>query len=388
MNTHDHIVAASAAPRDGPAFDAPPAAGHGNDSAPFSEFQATIDRLAGLVALVDIDGAILAENDHWRRSVEQRLTWAFRAGANYRDALQELIDSGDKRIPPILQAFLDVSAGTRESFQCVYIGSGILSGHDYNVHLSRLELGGRWYVLVNAEDLTEVNALKRQRRRVGSQVLRAQEDERRRIARELHDSTSQLLVALQLNLMSLEGVGDGPKSEELIADCKKVLQDVHCEIRSFSYIAHPPSLLDNGLGKALEAMCKGFASRTGLDIDLQVSDLGQASASVEAALYRLAQEALANIHRHAAAERASVRLVGTQRCLHLMIADDGVGFDQAEISKRHSIGVGMLGMAERVRNLGGRFSIHRAPANGTIVRASLPRSKPGPGITASHWPQG
>jgi two-component system NarL family sensor kinase len=233
-------------------------------------------------------------------------------------------------------------------------------------------VSGKRCVLVCALDFSEVHILKRERRRLGNQVLHAQERERRRIARELHDSTSQLLVGLSLDLLNLTHAGGTPKADALIEDCKKTIFEMQREIRSFSFIAHPPTLSANGLGQALEVLTNGFAARTGLPIDLQLSDVGRASEAVEASLYRLAQEALANIHRHASAGSASVRLVGTKRCLHLRICDDGIGFDAADLPLQKHLGVGVTGMAERVSELGGRFSIHRI-GHGTAVSVAIPR---------------
>ena len=352
-----------------------PALAKPNNSAVLADIQAMIDALAELVALVSSDGSILAVNEQWQHAVDRQQALGFNVGCDYAVALRDLIGAGDVRLQPILHDFLEVCAGKRQDFHCVYIGAGILSGHDYNMHFSRVEVSGNNCVLISAADLTEVNALKRKHRRVGSQVLSAQEGERRRIARELHDSTAQLLVVLQLNLTSLGRVIDQHTSQALIDECKNVLDEVHREIRNLSFMAHPPSLASNGLGKALEILVAGFASRTGLDIDLQMSDLHGASAAVETAVYRLAQEALANVHRHSSANHATVRLVGTMRCLHLIISDDGIGFDPAEANTARSIGVGVFGMAERVRELGGRFSMHRSPPKGTILRASLPRSE-------------
>jgi two-component system, NarL family, sensor kinase len=340
----------------------------------FRELQAMIDTLVEHVAVVGCDGTILAINRKWRREVERLELANFDVGHDYPSALESRIAEGDTRVAQILKAFDEVSKGTRESFRCIYIGSGALSGSDYNMTISGFEVAGKRHVLVSAQDLTEINRLKRQQRRLGSQILRAQEDERRRLARELHDSTSQLLVVLKLNLMGLEpGLGDA-QSDAVIAECKQVVDEVQQQIRSLSFLAHPPALSSNNLEGALEGLTSSFASRTGLDIDLQTSDVGESSASVEAAVYRLAQEALANIHRHAAASRATIRLVGTQRYLHLMIVDDGIGFDASDQRARRSLGVGVVGMGERVRELGGRFSIRRTDT-GTALMVSLPRRK-------------
>ena len=337
------------------------------------DLQALIDGLDEQVALIGRDGTILLVNRKWRRTVEQRGYWDFHTGRNYENSLARLAEAGDTRIDPILAAFREISSGARRSFHCVYFGSGPFSGHDYNIRFSLLSVGGEPYVLVSAQEVTELHKLQRQRRGVDTRVLRAQEHERRRLGRELHDSTSQTLVALQLTLMNL-GQSAGTEAQELISECSKAVKDIQREIRSFSFIAHPPSLAGGNLANAFEDLIRGFAARTGLEIELQLSDIGQASSAVEAALYRIAQEALSNIHRHAAASRAKVRLAGTKRCLHLVVSDDGVGFDSSGAKRQQAMGVGVLGMEERVNELGGRFSIHGLQ-EGTVLRASIPRQK-------------
>ena len=332
------------------------------------DLQSMLDGLSELVALVDCDGTIRTINQRWRREIERRRVWGFDLGGNYSSALTNLIEAGDHRLKPVRAAFRDISQGVRRTFRCVYLGSGVLAGHDYRISISEFIYARSKYVLVSAEDLTEFNTLKRQRRRMDTQVLRAQEEERRRLARELHDSVSQMLVALDLNLLHLRG-RVGAEAKALISECKQEVKEIQREA-----IAHPPSLSNHDLGLSVERLTTGFAARTALEIDFQLSDVGEASSSVEAALYRLVQEALSNIHRHAFATKATVRLVGTDRYLHLLIWDDGVGFDPAEESDHKPMGVGVVGMNERVRELGGRFSIRRA-TKGTILRVTVPRRK-------------
>ena len=338
------------------------------------ELQAMIDGLVEQVALVDCDGTILAVNDRWRVEIGRQARSGIHISRDYVGFLEGLVEKGDDGARSILNAFHDVAQGRRNRFRCTYIGEGTFTGSDFNFVISGLEVAGGRYVLVSVHDVTELVTLKRQRRRLGSQVLRAQEMERRRIARELHDSTSQMLVALQLNLINLQRSRPQPETDALIADCKQTVMDMQREIRSLSFLYHPPSLSTNSLARALEDLTSGFATRTGLEIELQVNEVGLASASVEAAIYRLAQEALANIHRHASAKHAVVRLVGREHFIHLMIGDDGIGFDPATASHRHPMGVGIMGMSERVRELGGRLSIHRAQ-KGTALTVSLPREK-------------
>lgn len=340
------------------------------------EIQEVIDGLVEQVALVACDGRILAVNDCWRRQVERQARSGLHISRDYVAFLEGLIEDGDEGVRPILRAFRDISAGSRRIFRHLYKGSGAFDGYDFNLIVAALTIHGTRHVLVSVHDVTELVGLKRERRRARSQVLRAQEDERRRVARELHDSTSQMLVSLRFDLSRLSRGKVGPECITIIDECKQTLQEIQREIRTFSFVAHPPPLAASSLAIALQNLASGFANRTALEIEVDVADCGKASASVEATIYRLAQEALANIHRHARATRAVVRLVGRARCLHLVIGDDGVGIDAASSPGGRSIGVGVgvMGMRERVHELGGRISIRRA-FQGTVLTVSLPRQK-------------
>lgn len=252
-------------------------------------------------------------------------------------------------------------------------GHWTFDGYYFNVVIAGLTVHDSRYILVSVHDVTELVALKRQRRRIGSQLLRAQEDERRRIARELHDSTSQMLVALQFDLARLGGQA-GFKAKAIVAECKRAVQDIQREIRAFSFLAHPPALETSNLGVALQDLGRGFAARTDLKIDVEVAYDGEVSDSIQTAIYRLCQEALSNVYRHARAKHASIRLVGRKNYLHLLIVDDGIGFDLDDNAKLHALGVGVTGMSERVRELGGRLSIRRA-RRGTAMTVSFQREE-------------
>jgi two-component system NarL family sensor kinase len=337
------------------------------------EIQEVIDGLVEQVALIGCDGKIVAINESWRRQVERQARTGLHISRDYVRFLEGLIEGGDDGVRPILQAFRDINAGSRRTFRCVYKGTGTFAGIYFNLVISALTVHDTRYVLVSVHDVTELVGLKRQRRRMGTQLLRAQEVERRRIARELHDSTSQMLVALQFDLARLSGE-TGSSSKTLISACKKAVREIQQEIRAFSFLAHPPSLGADDLRVALENLARGFAARSDLEIDVTVSDEGEAADSIRAAIYRLAQEALSNIHRHAHAKRAIIRLVGRKHYLHLLIQDDGVGFDPRRATELQSLGVGVTGMRERVRELGGRLKLQRAE-QGTALTVTLPRDK-------------
>ena len=338
------------------------------------EIQPVIDGLAEQAALIDGNGIILAVNRHWRRQVERQARSGLLISRDYDAYLAGLVAGGDEGARPILQAFRDIRDGARTSFKCLYRGFGVFSGYDFKVVITATEVHRERYVLVTVHDVTELAKLKRQRRRLGSQLLRAQEDERRRMARDLHDSTSQALVALQLSLHKLSKDYTSAGGESLVAECQEAIQEVHREIRALSFIAHPPSSAAAGLGPSLDSLVAGFARRTGIEVQIECDRADTLGGSIEATIFRLAQEALANILRHSSARHATVRLVARDRFLHLLVWDDGVGFEWSPNKSRQSLGVGVLGMAERVRELGGRLSLRRV-AKGTLLRASLPRHK-------------
>ena len=341
------------------------------------DIQPVIDGLAEQVAFIDRDGTILAVNRQWLRQVEKQARHGLHISRDYDAFLAGLVAEGDEGAVPILHAFRDICAGAKDSFSCLYHGVGTFEGYDFKVGITAMQVHGDRYVLVSVLDVTEVASLKRQRRRLGSQLLRAQEAERRRMARDLHDSTAQSLVALQLNLGRLSRQYVGPDAEAVVAECREAIQEVHREIRALSFIAHPPSPAAKGLEDALETLAAGFAKRAGFEVEVQCSDVGTASASVEATIYRVAQEGLSNVHRHASADRVQVRLAGTECCLHLLIIDDGVGFDPPMTNGKRGLGVGVRGMTERVRELGGRLILKRLP-KGTLLWAVLPRVKSDP----------
>lgn len=208
-------------------------------------------------------------------------------------------------------------------------------------------------------------------------LLRLQDEERRRIARELHDSTAQALAALAVNLERLCLTGLDREAGAFLAECRQLLQQVTAEIRTTSYLLHPPILDDLGLEYALPWYIGGFSKRSGISVDLQVQpDLGRLPREVELALFRILQEALANVHRHAKSASVAVSLFRDVHAATLVIQDRGRGLPpdilrQTEAAHR-VLGVGIPGMRERVRQLRGSFTLSNNP--GTLIRVVLPLS--------------
>ena len=204
-------------------------------------------------------------------------------------------------------------------------------------------------------------------------LVRAEAREREHLGRELHDSTSQLLVGAQLTLRSVqssESIAEGDRVK--LREVGAAISAAMAEVRSFSFLLHPPDLKVLGLARALQGLCDGFGRRADLPIHFTVEgDVGRQQDAIEMALFRIAQEALMNVHRHAKAKRADVRLRRLRNGLQLEIADDGVGI--ADISGRWlpgaKAGVGIAGMHARMANLGGEVLIeNRNPGLRVLAR--------------------
>jgi signal transduction histidine kinase len=201
--------------------------------------------------------------------------------------------------------------------------------------------------------------------------LLAQEEERLRLGRELHDSTGQLLLALRLGISHLRQVHGTGAEVEVIAEIEETALRIDREIRSFAFSHYPATIGHEGLGAALHYLARGFGVRTGLCIKFsdecrqRIED-----GPVAVALLRVAQEALTNVHRHAHAGHVKVNLAEEDGQIELSIRDDGRGISP-EFANGSFRGVGLQGMRHRVERLGGIFSIRRLK-HGTRLLARVP----------------
>jgi PAS domain S-box-containing protein len=216
-------------------------------------------------------------------------------------------------------------------------------------------------------------------RELTGRLLRTQNEERRYMARELHDHAGQTLVALIMNLSSLqESVADKlPEVNKLAAETQKLSEDLSREIRTLSYLLHPPLLDEAGLGSALRWYVNGFSERSKIKVDLDLpDDLGRLPSDVELVVFRVVQESLTNVHRHSESASAQIRLQLSESQLKLEIFDQGKGISsdrQRQMTAAH-VGVGVRGMEERVRQFRGQLKIESDLA-GTRVIVTLPVKK-------------
>jgi signal transduction histidine kinase len=204
-------------------------------------------------------------------------------------------------------------------------------------------------------------------------LAHAELNERRRVGRELHDSTSQLLVVAGLGLSALERRIDlSGEPRKIVSGVRRSIAGAQREIRNFSYMLHPPELRDEGLEKALEEFSTGFGLRTGLNVSVSIEDSPWALSEImKMTLFRVAQEALMNVYRHAKAGCASVRLRREGWTAVLEVEDDGIGLNRPRGFKPLAIGVGISGMRARMAQLGGSLTLDSG-GPGLTVRACVP----------------
>ncbi len=216
-------------------------------------------------------------------------------------------------------------------------------------------------------------------RELSLHLLRTQDEERRRIGRELHDSLGQYLAVLKMKLQSLEPFGEEQADPAVrdLAECIALADDCIREVRTVSYLLYPPMLEEIGLKSAIPWYLEGFSERSGIKTTFEVqSGLGRLSRDAELALFRVLQESLTNVHRHSGSCTASVQLLAKDgRCV-LVIEDKGKGIPLEFLERAGkdwiaAPGVGLRGMNERMRQLGGRLEIVSSKA-GTTVRAMVP----------------
>jgi len=227
--------------------------------------------------------------------------------------------------------------------------------------------------------ITDLTSQKQQED-LASRLQQSQDDERRRIARELHDSVGQLLAAISMNVsrVKTEAHKLSPPVAKLVDGNLSMIAEISDEIRTISHLLHPPLLDEVGLASALRWYVDGFSERSKIETTLEVpKNLNRLPPDMEIAIFRAVQECLTNVHRHSGSASCRVQVTQEGDQIRVEIKDSGRGISKAKISNLTSWGgVGFRGMRERLRKLGGSLQIE-SNEKGTTVRASLPRPKAG-----------
>ena len=348
---------------------------HDADRSDRALIDATLNAMPTQVAILDDTGRILLVNKAWRH---------FAADLDHPPA-GELTGVGYLK-----SGILGTLAG-RDALMLRLTLKAILRGDvEHAQRVIRMARADRWYqvtlarfqnrgvtrIVVTHEDISAVHAAQDIIHDLSQSLLDLQEQERQRIARDLHDSTAQQLTAIGLGLIALRHrLGDDGAGTAALAEIETLVQDTQREVRSFSYLLHPPDLDRDGLNRTLARFVDGYGRRTGLAVLTDIAnDVDALSAEVQRALLRIVQEALANVHRHAAATQVTVVMRVVNGRLRFSVRDDGRGIARATGlggAKADTLGLGLPGMHARVRQLGGALQVISGPA-GTTVCGDIP----------------
>jgi signal transduction histidine kinase len=228
----------------------------------------------------------------------------------------------------------------------------------------------------NSELVTQTDTV----RDLSGRLLQMQDEERRHIARALHDSLGQIAAAIGMNLSVLnhEVQRLSPKGIAAVTDSSVLLQQLSREIRTISHLLHPPLLDEVGLSSALQWFVDGFAQRSGIKTKLEFpGDMGRLSAEMETCIFRMVQECLTNVHRHSGSPTATVRISRVDDQVRVEIRDAGRGISSEKrtaLTSTGEVGVGIRGMQERLRQFSGSLALN-SDGDGTVVMARLPVSR-------------
>jgi signal transduction histidine kinase len=225
-------------------------------------------------------------------------------------------------------------------------------------------------------EVMERKRAEEQLRQLSVRLMTLQDEERRHIARDLHDTTGQTLAAMKMTTALIERTAAGPEMHRLLDDLNALTDEAVQEIRTTSYLLHPPLLDEAGIASAVQWFVEGFSKRSGIQVHCEIAEnLHRPPRNHELVLFRVLQESLTNVHRHSGASATTVRLNVSADNFILEIADNGTGIPEDCIKRfheaGHGTGVGLVGMRERVHELGGRLDIQSNPA-GTTVSVALP----------------
>lgn len=340
-------------------------------AAALAAMQQVIDDLPEQIALLDDQCVIQAVNRSWSETMKKLRYAGVSPGDDYRQVVSKYAATGYEAAIKAQAALDEIARGERDSWQMIYNGRDDWSDQEFQMSIHRVVVGAQVFITITRWELTEIWKLRRLKDEFSTTLIEGQALERQRLARELHDSTSQLLATVSLLLGRLKHKATRKVQMTVIAEIQQLMTEAQQEIRSISYLAHPPVLDRMSFADAVKALAEGFDERSGIPVTVLIRDeLRFPSVEIESAFYRIVQEALSNVRRHAHASKATVAVRASRRMIHVIITDDGTGI-------RHGSqpGVGLAGMRSRLAELGGRLSI-RSLSPGTAIIASVREPSP------------
>ena len=349
----------------------------------------TEEELRQKVELVDLSREAIFVTDHqgkivlWNRGAEKVYGWsqAEAQGKNPVELLQTELPRSLPQIENILRQEghwdCELRQTTRDGSRITVASRWALWRDSHDQILGRFQLD---------TDISKRKQVEQELRVLSGRLLNLQDEERRRFARDLHDSVGQLLAgaAMNLSLVQQKLSQLDPEVLKLLAEGNGLLDEALREIRTLSYLLHPPLLDEVGLISALRWYVTGFAERSQIQVELEVPEnLGRFRRELELALFRIVQESLTNVHRHSGSASAKISIARLPNQLRLKVEDAGRGMSMPlSVHEKTTPGVGISGMRERVRQLGGQMQI-RSGNWGTAVEVLFSLEEPAPSVGVS-----
>ena len=331
-----------------------------------------VDTCAAGVAVLDELGTILYVSRAWGPIAEQDGPAALNdLNSNYLGICNQSA-AGANALAEDIQRILE---GREREFHKEYSVAGDHGPRWFSMHAARLDLPGssHFRVLVTREDVTRHRQAEEALRNLGGRLINAQEEERSRIARELHDDLNQQLAILSIELEQLRQkipAGQQDLSTSVQALWTKA-QEISSSIHRLSYQLHPAKLDHLGLAAAVKSLCDELSEHREIKIEFRQKGFpALLPQSVTLCVFRITQESLHNVTRHSGAQNAQVLLRRTPKGVHLRVSDSGCGFNVH--SPRTKDGLGFISMRERLRLVGGRISIRSQPFSGTQIDVVVP----------------
>jgi signal transduction histidine kinase len=293
-------------------------------------------------------------------------------GTNYLEACRQAGDSGDVAARQALVGMEEVLHGKQERFEMEWshLRSATLQWSLMTVTPLSNHVNG---LVVSYVDITARKQAEEERLELSGRLIRAQEDERSRLARELHDDFNQRLAVLAIDLERTAAIiSDSPlQATRQLHELWNRVSEIGTDLHSLSHRLHSSTLDSLGLVLGVSSFCGDFTEQQGIQVDFSHKDVPRSvSSEVALCIFRIVQEGLRNVKKHSGAIRAEIRLEVVADTLHLLMADEGVGFDTTNRSTR--TGLGLRSMQERLRVLGGRVEIRSCPKQGTTIEVWVP----------------
>jgi len=342
-----------------------------------------LEALSDHICVLDARGVIIMVNEAWRRFARQNppVPGSYFEGENYLAVCDRVVGPEAAQAQECAAALRALLRAERTEVVWEYACHSPKSQQWFLAKARAIDgVGGSRAVIAHAE-ISRYKHAEQELRAISEMLLRVEDVERGRIARELHDSMGQKLTALGLLVGRISGVASqmNPPARDLLTEAQRLTEECTQELQTISHLLHPPLIEELGLEAALDTYIAGFIRRSGIQVKLgQAPDLGRLPPETELAIFRVVQESLSNIHRHSGSRVAEVRLSRTEGRLVLEVLDQGDGIPAERLLDLRAhpgvYGLGVAGMQQRLRHLGGELELETT-AQGTTVRALIPLSQ-------------